>query len=149
MRFFTYLFLFIGIFGLFTPPARAAQPLSFGAKISETSRIALEKYAASALGQPAGALETAPADLNSDGLNEFILRDKNCAPGLCRFLILAETGGAIIPLGEAQGHTLKIDNAATAGVRSLLVYTNSANDYEYAVYVWEPQASRYIMAKNE
>lgn len=147
MRFFTHLLLFIGILGLFAAPARAAQPLSFDAKISDASRLALEKYAASTLGQPAGALEIAPADLNNDGLNEFILRDKNCAP--CRFFILAETGGAIIPLGEAQGHTLKIDNAATAGVRSLLVYTNSVNDYEYAVYVWEPRASRYIMAKNE
>lgn len=147
MRFFTHLLLFIGILGLFAPPARAAQPLSFGAKISDTSRLALEKYIASTLARPAGTLETAPADLNNDGLNEFILRDKNCTS--CHFLLVAETGGAIVPLGEATGHTLKIDNTATAGVRSLLVYTNSANDYEYAVYVWEPRSSRYIMAKNE
>lgn len=129
------------------PPANAAQTLSFGAKISDTSRVVLDGYIRASLGQAPETLEIAPADLNNDGLSEFILRDKNCST--CRFLVLAETNGAIVPLGEAQGHTLEIDNAATAGVRSLLVYTNGANDYEYAVYVWEPGASRYIMANNE
>jgi hypothetical protein len=147
VRYFTYLLLFIGISGLFAPSANAAQSLSFGAKISDASRLALDGYLRASLGQSPETLEIAPIDLNNDGLSEFILREKNCST--CRFLVLAETDGVIVPLGEAQGHTLKIDDAAKAGVRSLLVYTNSANDYEYAVYVWEPGARRYIMAKNE
>jgi hypothetical protein len=129
----------------------AAQSLSFDARIGESSKIALEKYISTAINQSPETLAIAPVDLNNDGLSEFILKDKSCESGhaYCRFLVVSENHDAITELGDIKGYNLKVDNKMVQGVRNLLVYTSETNDYDYAIYVWEPRAGRYIMAKNE
>ncbi len=87
----------------------------------------------------------APTDLNEDGLSEFIVRDKDCAPA-CRFTILAENDGKITPLGIIEARALALGDRHSNGVRSLFGYASDNNDYDYTVYVWEPATGRYIMA---
>jgi hypothetical protein len=150
VRFFTYLLLFIGLSGLFPAPAHATSTLDFTSKISETSRLNLNGYIR-AQGRLPENVSIAPADLNDDGLNEFVLRDKNCDPNAksCDFSVVSETGDSITLLGEIPARRLTVGNDSLQGVHSLLAYENVANDYEYTVYVWEPQASRYMMSKDK
>ena len=151
VSFFKHLFLFAGVLALFTTPVEAGQPLSFGSKIGETSRQALQGYIATSLGQSLQNLDIAPVDLNNDGLNEFILKTKACDSQNqpCRFLVLSETGDSITLLGDMEGRKINVDSGAVQGVRNLMVYKNGTNDYEYTVYVWEPQAGRYMIAEDK
>jgi hypothetical protein len=151
VRFFTYLLLFIGLYGLFPVPAHAAsRPLDFSSKISDTSRLNLNTYIRNK-GQLPENVSIAPVDLNDDGLNEFVLRDKNCdsSAQACDFNIVSESADTITPLGTIPGRRLSVGSDTVQGVHSLWAYENVANDYEYTVYVWEPQASRYMMAQDK
>ncbi|MGB4106969.1 MAG: hypothetical protein WBK55_04150 [Alphaproteobacteria bacterium] len=147
MRIFAFLFLFSGIFAAFAAavPARAAEQLPFGAAIGGSSGRALDLYLQSSTGRARGDLLVAPADLNEDGLSEFIVRDKDCAPA-CRFTILAENDEKVTSLGIIEARVLAMGDRHSNGVRTLLAYKSAANDYDYTVYVWEPSSGQYMMA---
>lgn len=126
-------------------PVRAAEPLGFGAKIGESSRLALTHYLQRDISD---GLMIAPVDLNEDGLNEFIVHDRNCGKisSPCSFMVLSENESGIRKLGDIPARGLALGNKHTKGVRSLLAYQSTVNDYNYTVYVWEPNQGQYIMA---
>jgi hypothetical protein len=112
--------------------------------------VALNGYAKASLNQTPENIDIAPVDLNNDGLNEFVLKSKDCDSRLksCSYWVVSETDAGIMPLGELEGRVVRVDSQSVQGVRNLLVYESGINDYEHVVYVWEPQASRYMMAKD-
>lgn len=128
-------------------PAHAVDPIAFNTKIGGTSRLALGQYLQASQKTPDDML-IAAADLNGDGLDEFILRDKSCdsRAAMCAFTVVSENNGGITPLGEIKARSIALGNDYTQGVRSLLAYESVINDYEYTVYVWEPRSARYTMA---
>jgi hypothetical protein len=127
--------------------AHAADRLSFDGKIGDTSRFALGQYL-QASNKTTDDMLIAAADLNGDGLNEFIIRDKNCDSSSknCTFTVLSEVNDMILPLGDIPARDIALGNQYSQGVRSLVAYESVINDYEYAVYVWEPSEARYMMA---
>jgi hypothetical protein len=91
LRIFTVLFLFSGVFAVIAPavPAHAAEQLGFGAKIGESSRLALSHYLQRDISE---GLSIAPVDLNEDGLNEFIVHDKNCGQDILALQLHSSLG---------------------------------------------------------
>ena len=84
-------------------------------------------------------------DLNEDGVDEILLKSERCAP-LCRFYVFAQAGvGTPIKIGQFEALKLSLSNRYQNGVRSLLLYKNTQNDFESEEYVWDMQQRRYIM----
>ncbi len=150
MGIFTFLLLFLVVFA--PGPVTAAEKLDFdNGQIGEVSRNTINRYFQANLGKAPADILIAPTDLNGDGLNEFVIREKSCDPGrnLCDYKILSETGGTIAVLGEISARTLALGNQYSQGVRSLMAFESRVNDYEYAVYVWEPRQARYTIEKQK
>lgn len=142
---FRVLFLFSLYFALISP-ARAADVFSFDNQISPSSRQSLNHFLKDA---PSSDFDIARADLNDDGLNEFILRDKTCNAEnkFCRYRILAETDGKMTLLGEIEARNIVLGNSASQGVRNILAFQNTVNEYQETVYVWEPVEGRYMISE--
>lgn len=125
--------------------ASASERLSYPENISPRSHASLERYALENLEINAENLKIASADLNQDGLSEYILHSKNCdgqRPD-CRYALLAETPQGLIPLGTVTGRSLMLGNGFSNGIRHLLAFDSHTNDYKPALYVWMPEKSVY------
>lgn len=95
------------------------------------------------------AAQLALADLNEDGIYEFILRigtDCGMRRKLCDFRVLADSSKGMIELGHIRAHDLALSAQYSHGIRSLLAFANPHDDYAAAVYRWEPDKSRYMIA---
>ena len=122
--------------------AHGLEKIIYNQSISKSSSLLIYRFL-----DTEDNLDIARVDLNEDGLNEFIVRDAACGNtgDFCDFDVLAEDKGKIISLGHIRARTLVLGNQYSAGVRHILAYQNPVNDYSYAVYVWEPERSRYIL----
>lgn len=129
-------------------PAQAVETISFGQKLGLNSRLNIERYLSENKEPNIPVPIIASLDLNEDGIVEFIVRDSGCAEDQtgCPYLILAETDGGIIRLGQIEARKLALGNSYTNGVRDLLALQDPRNDFQYQRYVWEPMQSRYTMA---
>lgn len=125
--------------------SQAAERLLYDSQAGASSRIALEDYAQKALGEPLSALDFAKVDLNDDSLPEFILRDKSCSGerAICAYNVWAETDQGVISLGTVRAKTLLLGNERSHGVRNLMAFTDTHNDYAYSVFVWNPTEKRF------
>ena len=81
--------------------------------------------------------EIAAVDLNEDGIDEFILKQDE----LFQIIALTDTKG--IDLGVIAGRKLMLSYDFAHGVRSILVFQDSDNDYAYRIYQWDPKNSQY------
>ena len=134
----------------FTPlSAQASERLDFSGNLGERSRRIVEKYAAEHIKIDIQALKIARADLNEDGLDEYILKTPACESisQRCTFEVLAEINDTIIEIGEFSARTVMLGNGYSAGIRNIVAFTDKTNDFDYELYVWEPQQSRYILSK--
>jgi hypothetical protein len=143
MKSLPYAFIFFLTVLVLATSAFASGVLSFNGPMNERERRLMDAYAADILKTPLSNLSIARADLNEDGLNEFLVR-ANCA-GLCTYKILAESDDKIVELGNIEAKEIRMGNAYFSGVRNIIAYKNTLNDYDRTVYVWEPQASRYMI----
>lgn len=127
-------------------PAYAAETLLFDSKTGPSSRIALAAYSLETANSELSRYDFAQADLNDDGIHEFILRDKVCATGqnLCDYNVWAETEKGIISLGTVHAKTILLGNEQTHGIRNLLAFDNASNDFDYTLYVWQPEKALYV-----
>ena len=92
-------------------------------------------------------LKIAPTDLNKDGLDEFIIKPENCnVHAACTYQVLAETDTDAIGIGEFEATHVLLGVEYQHGVRNLLVYNNSVNDFDYVLYTWHPETSKYQKA---
>lgn len=127
-----------------TETAIAAERLHYPENISLRSVKPLEDYAWEKMDLRRDELRIATADLNRDGLPEYILHTKTCrTEKKCRYNILAETPQGIIPLGSISGKTLLLGNGFSHGVRDILSFENDLNDYDQTLYVWMPEKASY------
>ena len=123
---------------------RAAETLHFNNDISRSSFERIKSYVSNDLGQNIATHDIAKIDLNNDGLYEFILRPSGCDQGAkCNFIVLAESGSKIRPLGRFEGINLLLGTEFSHGIRNLLVFNSVVNDFDYNLYTWHPKASAY------
>jgi hypothetical protein len=127
-------------------PAYAAETLLFDSKIGPSSQIALSSYSLETAKSDLSRYDFAQADLNGDGINEFILRDKVCSKGqnVCDYNVWAETEKGVISLGSVPAKTILLGNEQTHGIRNLLAFDNASNDFDYTLYVWQPAKALYV-----
>ncbi len=124
--------------------ARAAETLRFNENLPHSSFEKIKSYSSNSLDKNIQDFEIGKADLNNDGLDEFIARPKNCQKTpTCEFYVLAETPGAIVSLGRFEGQHVALGSEYRHGVRNLLVFYNGANDFDYHLYTWHPEISAY------
>jgi len=123
---------------------RANERLNYTHPLPQSSLLQIDRYMQRSANTSANAFNIAKADLNSDGLYEFIAKTKDCdTASACTFNILAETQKGVISLGHMQGKTLLLGNEYHHGIRSLIVYENGHNDYDHTLYTWKPNLSAY------
>lgn len=132
--------------GLLPFPSRALEPLTVPTTpLAVRTRLTLEDYTTHKLGIQLETLDILASDLNTDGIDELILHKKNCAlqETACDFSILADTKNGIVPLGTIKGRKILLGNHFSHGVRNILAFGNTLNDYDYTLYVWRPDKTSY------
>ncbi len=136
--------IIIGIFGTLSMATTvyAAENLRFDTPISRSSFEYIKQFTHENLGQPIETFEIARADLNDDGLYEFVLKPKSCQKG-CMFNVVAEASKKIVPLGDFRGSNLVLGSEFSHGVRNILVFESPTNDFDYSLYTWHPMSSSY------
>jgi len=136
--------IIIGIFGVVGVAfqANAAETLRYDHPIPRSSFERIKDFARSNLGSPITSYEIARADLNDDGLYEFVLKPKACNT-TCRYNIVAESSKNIVMLGDIRGSNIALGNEFSHGVRNLLVFESPTNDFDYTLYTWHPMSSSY------
>lgn len=128
-------------------PALAAESLRFDNALPRSSIERIKSYSFNVLNHDIENLEIARIDLNGDGLDEFIARQKNCTQtGVCAYHVLAETPDGILPLGAFEGLNVLLGSEFSHGVRNLMVFKNTVNDYDFSLYTWHPETSAYRKA---
>lgn len=130
-------------------PLHASEKLDFDQKLNERTQRLVEGFAQEQIKSDITDLRIARADLNEDGLSEFILTSKACenSPGLCDYTILAEMKDSIVEIGAFRARTVLLGNGYSGGIRNIMAFDKEINDYDYELYVWEPLQSRYILAE--
>lgn len=129
--------------------ARAAIDIDFSTAPSPHNRLLIDNYYKTSKETAPPDLAVGLVDLNEDGIYELILRS-NCAtpaPGKCFYRIMAERRDSLIELGEFEAFDVKLGNAYADGVRNIIAYRDETNDFNRAVYIWEPGAARYMIEK--
>lgn len=142
--------VFIIIFGvLISRNAQAIEILDFEKPVPPTAQLLISAFVTANLGMNMENYQTAEMDLNRDGLNEYILRQKKCygKEKLCTFLILAESRGNIVLLGKFSARNLALANSYTSGVQDILAFQSNNNDYGYDIFIWDPPSKMYILKK--
>lgn len=89
----------------------------------------------------------APVDLNRDGLDELILKQKECAD-MCEFKILGLTKkDKPLILLDIEAKSVLASDRENLGIRDILVHDHPGNDFATSLYIWDTQSSRYILKK--
>lgn len=143
--------MFLLLSGLSPYQAHAGEPLVFKDSIPLHAQISLRPYFEDDH-TDFKAVRLALSDLNSDGLDEYIVKTGSCLPGQesCAYKILAQSGNKIIEIGTLQAGKIILANSSTAGIRDILVQRgDSLNDFRHGRYVWEPGRGRYILANGD
>jgi hypothetical protein len=106
--------------------------------------VGVEVHAATALKFTSGnSREIALFDLNGDGFEERITRI--CNENSCAYTILAKIDSEnFMTIGEMDAHHIAISNDQQNGVRAIRAYKDEMNDYNYMLYLWDAENSRYI-----
>ncbi|MCB9982129.1 MAG: hypothetical protein H6861_00425 [Rhodospirillales bacterium] len=124
--------------------AHAMENLHYNNVLSRSSAEKINAFTAAHLGKDISGLDIAEADLNGDGLNEFIVRTKDCAQTeRCNHIILGETDDTVLDLGKIEALRIMLGNDYEHGVRNLLVFDNPENDFAFTLYRWDDEQSRY------
>ena len=121
---------------VFSRPALTAEPITFLEQLDAANTYRLRTYLDSFI--------PAKTDLNSDGIDEFILRDKTCSSfTLCPHKVIALKGQETVELASFKAQKVALAHQTTNGVRALMVYNNPANDFEYSILKWDAQNSHF------
>lgn len=132
------------------PQAMAAEKIIYSTpphkSLSASDRLGLSEYTQQTLQKSLDEFEIAAIDLNEDGLNEFALKPLECSKteALCPHYLIAKTKGrTIISLGFIEAQSLVLGNAYTQGVRNIMAFNNTTNDFEYSLFLWDPENASY------
>lgn len=140
------IFVFAAFTGL-SLEARAFEALTYGQRAPASAQLMLGDWLARETSLTLDDYETAMADLNRDGLGEYILKPRKCygSDGLCEFLVLAGAGGQAVLLAKISAKKLALGDSYHAGVQDILAFRRNNNDYEYDIFVWDPPSMVYVL----
>ena len=125
---------------------RANESLRFQAPVSYK-----EKQVVSFVTEQDKTAQTAyvltPIDLNDDAIFEYIVRPQGadiCRPNkLCPHFIIAFQERQPIMIGQFDAHKMLVSGKKDYGIRQIIVYNNSYNDFENSTARWTPFAFRF------
>lgn len=133
-------------------PAKASEPLLFNYSPNPLEQKYLHLLTENS---DLDNYEIAAVDLNKDGVQEFILKNKTCNASVgankhyCQYMVAAfKNDKEFMSLGEFTSKTLILSNNFFKGIRDLHVYNRQENDYDYNIARWNPEISGYEIIRN-
>lgn len=136
--------LFRFVFVVFTVLAFAPSTANTAESLAFTDKNLIENKDLEKVLSSYEYLQFAPVDLNNDSISEYIL----ITDTLNEFEIIAIKDDLPVSLGTIDALKLMVSHDQTHGVRSLLVFSDPKNDYDYDVYKWDAINSSYALDKN-
>ncbi len=137
------------LFALSVAPysAGAVEQLDYSKQISPSLKYQIGLFLEQIYDTDIDIYNIAKVDLNSDGLDEHILKRKSCddSKALCIHSIIAEKNGELILLSKIMARNIVLANTYSHGIKDILVFKNEINDYNFNIYVWSPSQKMYIM----
>ena len=145
-RTFAFLYIVLGCLIYFNP-AHAIEPLEYEKKISTSLQYQIDLFLEKTYGTNLSQYEISGIDLNNDGINEHILKQRRCNTRTkwCTHLILAEKKDGILLLSKIKAYSLMIGGTNSHGIKDVLAFTNDTNDYNFDIYMWSPSQKMYIL----
>ena len=127
--------------------ANAVEGLNYSDEISTSLKPRINQFLKQTYETDLSSYNLAKADLNGDGLDEYILKRKQCNAknNLCTHLIIAATEDEIMLLNNIRARNLMIGATSTHGISDLLAFKNDVNDYNFDIYIWSPTQKMYIL----
>lgn len=127
--------------------ASALESLNYGPEVPVGARVLLSDWLARETGLEIDAYAIASADLNRDGMPEYVLKPLKCydPKGFCTFLILADAQKNMVLLGKISAKNLALGDSYHSGVQDILAFLSNNNDYEYDIFVWDPPSMAYVL----
>ena len=147
---FTLLLTFGSCF-LVLPRALALESLNFQNDLGTISANKIDAFLSDRYQTEIASYNIATADLNNDGLDEYILKQLDCtqAQAFCNYIVLAEKNNEIIELSNIKAKNILISGTYTYGIKDILAFQNTINDYDFDIYMWSSKEKMYIIKKNE
>ena len=129
--------------------AHATEKLIFDQDISLRALKNIQSFMRQEMPEMPETLKIAGADLNEDGIPEFIVRPETCGEttGFCPFFVLADMEENVIKLLKTEAKKLALAGSYSHGVRNIIAFKNPENDFDYELYIWDPGRSRYTIKK--
>lgn len=139
------LLTFLLIFVTFSN-AYAQQGLKFGPATTYKQKQIIEFVTAQAP-ESNQKYALAAVDLNDDAIDEYIVRPESAQlcpkKPLCPYQIIAFQDHKPISIGAFDAHKILILDKKTYGIRHIIVYNQSHNDYAHETAIWDPFTFRY------
>lgn len=87
----------------------------------------------------------ASTDLNHDGVNEYVAKSTTCnkETSFCSYKIYSILDNKAVLLGLFDARSILISDVEKNGVRQILAYQNTLNDYDHTAYIWSPVHSQF------
>ncbi len=125
----------------------ALEELNYGKKISYSLSYKIDTFLNGEYGNSISDYNISSIDLNNDGIDEQVLKQKQChlSKGKCTYLVIAEKKQEILILFKIKAYNLAIGNIGSNGVKNVLALTNNVNDYNFDIYMWSPTRKMYIL----
>lgn len=128
--------------------ARALQPLAFTSDLAVSDRLALSALLEGDIREYSFSY----VDLNYDGQDEIVAVDH-----VCKTTPMKMCGYSVFGLGQDQAYILMQEKAwsiavsdeVAFGVRKLLVFKTTNNQYSSTPYTWNALKSRYTEAEGD
>ncbi|MGH1404871.1 MAG: hypothetical protein ACRBDL_11585 [Alphaproteobacteria bacterium] len=145
------LFLAGGILSL-PQSVHAVQPLQYKEETKSPSlKLSLNSFLKNNGNFPLSDYLIADTDLNKDGIDEYILRRKGCSDRdhSCRHLVFAEKQDTVILLTAINAREIMIATTYSYGIKDIMAFNNSINEYNFDIYMWSPKEKTYILEASE
>lgn len=139
-------FFIISIIFITSSPANAKEILHFSKPKNHKENKAIEFTSKNKQGS-APAYEIAKIDFNNDLIDEYVIkpkgRDKCTQANLCTYTLVALQDYNPFKIGEFNAHKLLILDKKTYGIRDIIVYNDSYNDFKNITARWNPFTFSY------
>ena len=131
----------------YSQPAAAIEPLDYEKEISPSLGYQIDSFLQETYDASLSQYKIAGIDLNNDGINEHILKQRRCnvLTKQCTHLILAEKKNQILLLSKINAYNVMIGGTNSHGIKDVLAFTNEKNDYNFDIYMWSPSRKMYIL----
>ncbi len=127
--------------------AMAVEQLNYREKISSSLKYQINSFLQKTYETDISIYYIANIDLNSDGIDEYVLKRKSCIDNKnqCIYSIIAEKDGEIILLSKIRAKNLIIGETSSYGIKDILAFKDKINDYNFDIYMWSATEKKYII----